>query len=163
MSEIVGVSGTDPESLLTVQVLVRKGKAPKTVTVNMLDQLDIDKNNIQNDLLNQATNFGFIAVLAELAISKRDGLEQELEELKSVVYHEYKAGKYFTTYNTKPTEKALGHAVIMDDRVKQLNEELIEAKRQAGLLSACKQALDKRKDMLMAINANMRKELESTR
>jgi len=161
--EITGVEGINPATLMKIEIQVSKGKVPKDFKLDMSDQLSIDKNDLRGEMLRQASNYGFLAVCAELAMAKRDRLEHELEDLKSKTYFKLKGGGYQSIYTDKVTEQGLRNAVQLDDDVKLKTEEFLEARKQAGLLMACKSALDQKRNMLMSINASMRKEWEDTK
>jgi len=162
MSNIVGVDGVTPEYFMKIHVELKKGREPKKFTIDMAEQLEIDKNDLRGELLKQASNYGFISVCCEMSIAKRDRLEHELEKLRSETYFRLKGGEYAELYEGRVTEKALPNAVELDEQVKAKTEEFLNAKKQAGMLMACKSSLEQRRNMLMSINASMRKEWEDT-
>jgi hypothetical protein len=157
--ELTGISG-DPT--VTEFTKIRVILKDKEFNIDLTKQLRIDENKLMDAMKTQAINFGFIATCCELAMAKKDRLEQELENTRAAVYFKLKGGDYKEKYEGKDTERALNNAVVLDEQVITAEENLREAKEQVGLLFAAKAAMEQRRTMLMSINANQRKELEQS-
>lgn len=154
-----GISG-DPGALDFTHIDVNL--KDKQFSINLSEQLKIDENDLLTAMRTQAVNFGFVATCCELAMAKKDRLEQELENIKASTYFRLKGGDYKEKYEGKDTERALTNAVSLEDEVIEAEEGLIKAKEQVGLLFAAKAALEQRRSMLMSINANKRKDFEQS-
>jgi len=157
--ELTGISG---DSTVTEFTRIKVILKDKEFEIDLTKQLRIDENKLMDAMKTQAINFGFIATCCELAMAKKDRLEQELENTRAAVYFKLKGGGYEEKYEGKDTERALNNAVVLDEDVISAEENLREAKEQVGLLFAAKAAMEQRRTMLMSINANQRKELEQS-
>lgn len=156
---LIGVSGDSEAAEFTKLSVSLKDKE---FEIDLTQQLKIDENNLLEAMQTQSVNFGFIATCCELAMAKKDRLEQELENIRASVYFRLKGGEYDKKYNGKGTEKALNNAVSLEEDVLDAEERYREAKAQVGLLFAAKAAMEQRRAMLMSINANKRKDWEQT-
>jgi len=156
---LVGVSG-DPSTAEFTQINVNLKN--KEFNIDLNKQLKIDENDLLHAMRTQAVNFGFIATCCELAMAKKDRVEQELENVRAATYFRLKGGDYKEKYEGKDTEKALNNAVTLEEEVIEAEEQLREAKEQVGLLFAAKAAMEQRRAMLMSINANKRKDFEQS-
>jgi len=156
---LVGVSGDETVTEFTKISVNLKNKQ---FDIDLSKQLKIDENDLLQAMRTQAVNFGLIATCCELAMAKKDRLEQELENTKAATYFRLKGGEYKEKYEGKDTEKALNNAVTLEEDVVDAEENLREAKEQVGLLFAAKAAMEQRRSMLMSINANKRKDFEQS-
>jgi hypothetical protein len=130
----------------------------KQVSLDMGRDLQVDEQNLSKEFAEQAARYGYLAVITEMAFAKRDELEHELDQEKARAYHRLKGGDYLVLFGLKPTEDGLKHAVRIDETVVALQSAYLKARHDAGTLYAFKSAFEQRKEMLISLGADQRKE-----
>jgi len=129
-------------------------------------------DDLPEEFTNQTDIFAWWATMSELAKDKVLRLSTELKrkgaEIDGKLRAEWeaneddavlKAEKDNKKYARKKyTEKIIETRVFLHEVYKEIENELIEARKQAGLLQAGKEALTMKKEMLISIGANYRAE-----
>lgn len=111
-----------------------------------VEQLAIDKFNLDGCIERQAGLFNEIAVSLAEAISQRDFLKKDYEdvqaEVAAEVRHEAKQD------SRKMTDKAVTECVAEDKDVKQAHTDFLDAKRSVDLWAALKESFMQRSYMI---------------
>jgi 1,2-phenylacetyl-CoA epoxidase catalytic subunit len=108
------------------------------------DELRITEENLDKCMLEQGALFASYAVRLATLRAEYDRKKAELQTLEATL------GKEYREKLTKVTEKAVEEAVTSDERWKQANEELINAKEDMLVIEAIVDALIQKKEMLVA-------------
>ena len=108
------------------------------------NELRITEENLDKCMLEQGALFANYAVRLATLRAEYDRKKAELQTLEATL------GKEYREKLTKVTEKAVEEAVISDERWKQANEELINAKEDMLIIEAIVDALIQKKEMLVA-------------
>lgn len=116
--------------------------------------MHIDLDNLRDAQGDQAGKFAWYAVVAANAASKLESAKNRLEILKAEKGSEFRknpsAGKV--------TEGLVNEHVTTHPEVIEMEKEVVEARRQLGLVKAAEQAFIHRRDMLIQLGASERLE-----
>ncbi len=94
--------------------------------------------------------------LVELSIERK---EREIKEAESEVF--LKTRDRLRLGNKIPNEATIKANVVVDERIKNLYQELFSLKEQANALSSARNAFLTRKDMLISLGAEVRLDKKS--
>jgi hypothetical protein len=122
----------------------------------LVDDLAIDGADINGEFMNQSELFAWWATVSELAKDKVNRIKFQLDRIYALKDHAVRLE--LTANKAKITEKVVENAVISSKEYQECMLELLESKKQYGLLQVGKEALTQRKDMLISLGANMRTE-----
>lgn len=128
-------------------------------TVDVTTVVNIDKDNISEEFINQASKYAWYYTLLIHARKRKDEAKLVLEvkeaELDAIIRKE--AGKA----NMKITEVAIQNTLHALPQYKEAVETLIRMKEEEGILEAVVKALEQRKDMLISYGSLLKHELHS--
>lgn len=122
---------------------------------NCLEQdVAINTADLDSEFCNQTERFAWWAFLSELA---KDLVARKKNELR-ILYAQldYKSRAEAVVRNVKLTEKMVENQVVTHQDYQQCTVELIHAQKVHGILTAGKESLAQRKDMLISLGANLR-------
>jgi len=122
----------------------------------LADDLPINGADITGEFMEQSELYAWWATVSELARDKVARTKYQLERIYALKDHEVR--RTLAEAKAKVTEKIVENAVITSEEYQECMFELMECKKQLGLVMAGKEALVQRKDMLISIGANMRTE-----
>lgn len=114
-------------------------------------QLSEDVNAINKSLSDHASKYQKIATLLIRAKFYKEQTEHALLILRGEVELAIRESS-----EKKPTEKMIETMVNINSGVKILEKELIDARKQEGLLNALKESYQHRKDTLIVLAQNLR-------
>lgn len=128
-------------------------------TLDVRTIISIDKENISEEFINQASKYAWYYTLLVYARKRKDEAKLSLEvkeaELDAMIRKEaIKA-------NMKITEVAIQNTLHVLSEYKETVEILIKMKEEEGLLEAVVKALEQRKDMLISYGSLLKHELHS--
>ena len=122
--------------------------------------LGISRETLSDDCVRQSSFFAWYSVLAENAKAERDRAKERIGVVKAEVDQEIRAKK--EAEGKKTTENMLSQLIELDERYRQAVDAHLDASRIYGILSVAPQAFEHRRDMLITLGANMRKEHDDT-
>jgi lipopolysaccharide export system protein LptC len=111
------------------------------------NDVTIDKYSLDEELVRQPALFMLYAKKAVKAIVTRDRARENLDVVRAMLDAEIR-NNWETVFEKKPTETAITNWVIQQEKHKEASEQLIEARKQAGILEAAKEALNHKKSSL---------------
>ena len=139
--------------------MVLKVVLDKNYTLNLDDDLNVDRAGINDALANQPSLFAWYATLYEMARNNSLILDSQIKSYKAELdqYYRMEAVKE----NLKITEGAINAKTDSNENLLKLIDEYHASKRQEGMLYVAKAAFEQRKDMLISIASNMRQEWDT--
>jgi len=128
-----------------------------TTFPNQLNEhIDVRSQHINECFMDHAGLFAWYATAFELALDLEGRTKKELERTYARLDHLHRTnGK---AAGVKMTEKMVENTVITDPLYTKTQTEYLDAKRNAGLLKAAKEAMIHRRDMLIQMGATYRAE-----
>jgi hypothetical protein len=139
------------------QVVFVYGDTEYTLEVD--SELKIDRGNIQECFMDQPGKYAWYSAVYAAASTRVDEAKLRLEIVKSRVSSKLRSrvdGK-----GKAPAESAIEKMLPGEEEVITAEENLIEAKRQEGVLRAVKEAFQHRRDMLIQMGYDLRMEQRS--
>lgn len=130
-----------------------------TYESNLAEDLKINKGNLQDAFETHAERFAFYTTAYELALDYELRLSAEVDRLYAKC--DEAARSQLAANGIKVTEKMVENVVITTPEYIEAQKLLFDAKKNAGLLKAAKDAMIARKDMLVSFGANIRAELNA--
>jgi hypothetical protein len=133
---------------------------------SLMDDIRIDKTNLDEECATQAEKFAYYGAAAELAKSREAYLKNDLDVLYAQIEHEKRqAANTMQIANSKFkfTEKMCESEVITDKRYQAKKKEYLDAKKLTGLLTVGKDAFNHRREALISLGANQRVGANDTR
>ncbi len=135
-----------------VDITIKLGK--KTHSFNLADQLNINKDDINTELMDQPGKFAWFGVLAEVAhikaLIRKDNIDVIEAKIDRVIRKRARAAEIH-----KP-EKQIEKEINRHEEVMKAKEEYYDAKRDASILFVAKKAFEQRKDTLASLSVNLR-------
>lgn len=129
-----------------------------TYDIDSVKEVSIDVSCINDELENQPGKYAefstlYVVAKSHLAICKR---------VKDVVYAtmDTRLREKAALHGKKVTENSINREIMMSDEYDTACVDYILAEEQMDRLRKLCSSLDQRKDMLLALNANFRKEME---
>lgn len=132
----------------------------KEVTIDLEIVLRIDENNITGAFLNQASIYGYFAILqaeAERRVSITD-MEKDQYYADTDLYMRKKS----ELAEKKPTEPQIKSMVLMDQDYQDALDRHAQAQEDLSTIKAIVNALKMRADMLISLGAHLRQEYSMT-
>lgn len=121
----------------------------------ILASLKIDPNALEEEASNHPSVFARIAILAEEASNEARWAKRHLDLLIADADFNLRRKR---EDGWKPTDKAVDREIEGDDSIIKARESLLSAERTAGILSALRQSLTHRKDMIIELMRDKRHE-----
>lgn len=115
--------------------------------MNYQDDVSIDKHSLDEELVRQPNLFMLYAKEVVEAIVTRDRAKENLDVVKAMLDAEIR-NNWETVFEKKPTETAITNWIIQQEKYKEVVENYIEAKKQASILEAAKEAMNHKKSSL---------------
>jgi hypothetical protein len=126
---------------------------------DLLKELRIDKNNLSRALIRQPGLYAWWSSLYSEVVDKTANFAAELEvaEAKKAI----KLTKKFREMGRKHTVSDIKHYVSISPKIRELRKELRIWQNSERILKHAVRSFEQRKDVLMALNANLRAEKKS--
>lgn len=118
--------------------------------------VQINAGDLMNEFCEHPSKYAWFGALSEICSSEVETKEFALDVLRANLDEEKRMK--FKEENVKVTETVIQSAIITDKRYKVIMEELIELKKQYGILKSIVKALEHRKDMLIQLGSTKRQE-----
>lgn len=123
------------------------------------EDLFVNRADLNNEFIRHPERFAFYATCYEIAANKENQYKVALDRLYAILDHE-KRGE-LKMAGIKPTEKMVENSVITDDRYTALQNDYIQASRDAAILKTAMQAMQHRRDMLIQLGSAARAEFQA--
>lgn len=131
------------------------------IDYNMVDELRVNENTLESDMIEHSSKYAYFSAIANKAENFERSAEVELETV--LANAEINTRKKFAEDGiTKPTVGQISAVVNTNEDVIDAKKRLSEAKGYTGLMKYILKAFDARKDLLINISAQRRKEMELT-
>ena len=128
----------------------------QTFPNNLREHVSLGHQHIQTAFVEHAELFAWYATAYELASAHESKLKTELGRKYAIL--DANARQQAKQAGVKMTEKMVENTVITSPAYRALEDDYLEARRDAGLLKAAKDAMIHRRDMLIQMGANYRAE-----
>ena len=145
----------DAKDLMNISVVVN-GKVFKA---NLIDELKIDKDDLNTCFVEQPGKYAWWAVLAQMSLSKTDLAKAEVERLEGDLDRDMR--DIILTGGEKPTEDMVKRRIKNHPDYVQANKYYLDCKRVSDILDIARRSFDHRKESLISIGANQRSEGEN--
>jgi len=122
------------------------------------EELRIDSENIDKERVRFAVRKSWFATASAQYSVKKDELYHQLKVLKSMLFKEYKEKKGVD--GKLPSDSTVENLVLADERYSKLLSEYFVIGDVAGKLSAIVDAFNDKKDMLLEISRDRRREMD---
>lgn len=123
------------------------------------EDLEINKDDLDSEFLNQSEKFAYYGTLSELAKDKLARRKRELDLLEAQIDGEVRiqaSNIKAADPKVKITVDAIKAAIVGDPRYQAKISEILDSQKMAGILNVAKEAFQQRKDMLVSLGANSR-------
>ncbi|MNW28086.1 hypothetical protein D3C74_48980 [compost metagenome] len=147
----------DSLNLLDVTIKTKNGQS---VEYNVGEELKADIADLNEAFLTQPGKFAWWSTLAENAKHQRDSLEATLDKQEAEA--DYKVRLSLELEGVKVTEAAVKQGIKKDEEYLDALKRYNAAKKTAGILSQVVKAFEQRKEMLISLGANLRKENDNS-
>ncbi|GAF94309.1 unnamed protein product, partial [marine sediment metagenome] len=121
----------------------------QNTVIDLQAALKIDKVNIDQECADQASNYAYWAAMSEEAQAEARRLkicvEVQLAELDRTVRAD------LVEQNVKVTEASVSQIIKRDSRYRELQEQLIDAEKNAAILKVAERSFWSRKDMVSTL------------
>lgn len=155
---------------ISVSLTINEDEFGRTLS----EDVTICENDIQYEFLRQAELFAWWATMVEIARDHVGRLSLELKRKAAEIDHSVRMEAKLANEEAinaarkanmpdpknllKLTEKMVENSVLTHEAYREIEDELLEMKKQLGLLIAGKDALAQKKEMLISLGANLRAE-----
>jgi len=123
-----------------------------------MGEVVIDLNDINGELIGQPAKYAKFSSLYVMARSKAETCKLICKTVRAAL--DRKIREKHATRGTKITESGLSNMIDVHKEYVGVCEDRIQADEECGRLQEMCRSLDQRKDMLLALNANLRTEME---
>jgi len=118
------------------------------------EDLSCSEETINVDLMNQPSLYTWISVLKEEADAEYQEKKMSLDLMEAELDSKYRKK------TEKPTENKIAMAIIRDDDYGGSKTEMIQARRNVGILRAWEEGFRQRKEVLIALASNFRAQMD---
>ena len=128
-------------------------------TNKFIEDIKIDKTDINKDFCEQHEKFAYYSTLHELAKDQELRLKKVMEDTYGQVDHEKRveaAAMSEKNSKFKLTEKMCENEVKLNARYQRALLDYLDAKKLAGVLGVARESFNQRKEMLISLGANLR-------
>lgn len=125
---------------------------------NYFQDLKINPSALNSELQNQPARYAFWAMIVNLQRAFVERLKTELSEYEAQLYLYLRSQK---SGSEKMTEKVIEATIMLDTKRRKMADELLRQRLKLEHLVSILTAFQQRKDMLMTLSANLRRELEA--
>lgn len=129
------------------------------IDYDMVKELEVNENTLEQDMITHASKYAYFSSIA----NKADNYERAAEDALDIAL----AKADITVRNNfasngvpKPTVGQVNSAISLDQGVIDAKNKLSEAKGYAGTMKYILKAFDARKDLLINVSAQRRKEMD---
>jgi len=128
-------------------------------TINVGDDLKIDKGNLDEEFMQQPSKYAWWATLSALAKDATLNAELALSVYTAELFEKIK--KEMTDGGEKTTNMAIENKCFLDKEWRKRKEECLKRKKRQDILAGVATAFAQRKDMLLSLGPMVRQEMDS--
>lgn len=139
-----------------LQVVVKLDKNKKYVA-DLEDALSINPEKINDELARQPTLYAHWGMLHVMAGGRKDSFKRRMDEKAAEISLEIRR----TVRQTRITEKEIENELLTHDGFQEVQDEYYAAKVDEEALKVAREAFHQRKDMLVTLATNLRRELDA--
>lgn len=147
----------DLEELLNISVITIAGEEYE---IDMEKYLHVDSNNLQHEFERHVKMVAIVSFAHERAMAFAQKLEVELDRIYALCDARAR-NEAAIEGGKKPTEAMIENIAKTAVEYQEHQNVFLEAKKEAGLLKALRDAMAHRKDVLVGLGANYRQELQA--
>jgi len=118
--------------------------------IDLAAELKIDRNNLSEEMEEQASRYIYWAVLAEESAANVNRAKMHLEILEGELIKEYRTNLEREA-SGRITDTMVGAAVHSDKRYIRAREDMVDLQRHAGVMRSAERAFAMRKDALIQV------------
>jgi len=133
----------------------------EVVELNYMEHLHIDENNLDTELAQQPALYTYYARLLGMQKALVDSAKNELREYEAKLYTFIKNRLATASGGRRPTEAEVSAKVNEDPQLKERRRQVIELQLQLDVLWSIRDSLAQKKDCLMTLAANRRREWDT--
>lgn len=137
-----------------MDISIKYGK--DVVKFNLFEELVVDENKLNDELKNQPSYYGFLAMLMAKLKRVMEDKKAELNKIEKELFLEYKEDKDPHTGRPYSNDMAEASIVSEPDYIKALDN-YNKAEEDYNIVKACVDAFTQRSHLIQTISANMRK------
>ncbi len=130
-----------------------------TFESKLQEDLFVNRSDLNSEFVRHPERFAFYATCYEIAAAKENNYKVNLERLYAIIDHE-KRGELMLA-GVKTTEKMVENSVITDERYTALQDDYLQAQKDAAICKAAMHAMQHRKDMLVQLGSAARAEFNA--
>lgn len=129
------------------------------ITHNLQDELRINKHDLSSEMESQPSKYIYWAFLQDKASSLLEGAELERDRIYASLY-EPKRQALVASGTAKPTKDQINSAILADTDYTGAEDKVKELSEQFNNMKYIVKAFEQRKDMLIQLGSDARKERE---
>lgn len=131
----------------------------KDYHTNHQEELKIARETIDQNMIEQASIYGWYGVLAAMMDDVVGNKKLDLAVLEAELYDKYKK-EALETPGAKVTEGAIDSKIKQDEKYIAAVLDLLTARKNKGIFDAITRAFEHRREMLINLGAKYRKEMD---
>ena len=140
-----------------MDVSIKFGK--EKIRFNLYEELIVNETRINDELKDQPTYYGFLAMLSVKLKRVMDDKKAQLEKIKAELFVKFKSGIDKSTGRAYSNDLAESLVLQEESYTEALNDYL-KAEEDYGLIQACVNSFTQRSHLLQSLSANTRKIVE---
>lgn len=129
---------------------------------NLVEELKINEFNIRTEFFNQPAKYVYWGSLLEQAKKQEEAIALEVSKASGIAFEQAR-NALIEEKILKPTQAQIEARLAMNAQVIQLNQNLNEARSNVRTLQTVVKAFEHRRDMLLQIGAEIRREKDYER
>lgn len=145
------------EELLNISTITIAGEEYE---IDMESYLNVDSSNLQHEFERHVKMVAITGFAYERAVAHAQKLEVELDRIYALCDARAR-NEAALEGGKKPTEAMIENMAKTAAEYQTKQNEFLDAKKEAGLLKALRDAMTHRKDVLVGLGANYRQELQA--
>jgi len=138
-----------------LQVVIKLDKAKKYVA-DLEDALSINPEKINDELARQPTLYAHWGMLHVMATGRKDAYKRKMDEKAAQVSLEFRRANQ----GKRVTEKEIENELLINRDYGPAQDDYYSAKTDEDALKVAREAFHQRKDMLVTLATNLRRELD---
>lgn len=154
MSKLQKYASKSP--IMEVKIVYNKEK----IQFNLDEELIIDQNLVNDEILEHANKYAYLAMLHNRLISQEEGLESTLEKRFEQLVNFYlsdKSSDYYLDNGKFPPKNSAETFARADEEYQELQNKLLKTRANRRIIEVCVRAFEQRKDLIQSLSANIRK------
>lgn len=134
----------------------------EVVTYSLREELSINKFDVRSEFYTQPSKYVYWSSLLEQVRLMEESLAVELDRYRASIYESSRQAVAVETNNAKPTKDQIESKIELDTTYNSLKNQLVQVRQNTKQLQSVVKAFEHRKDMLVQIGAELRKDKDFT-